>query len=157
MRGSHRGDRGRTHRHTAHGARPRRRAYDGARQPSWYGYATRRFTHPLYTDDLHEPGGFARGPGRERDRRAEEGYREFELARDTDPLWATPSHRRRREPRRPWTGDWNPDEWWHVIGPERRADYGRDYYEGYGRDYYRGYDRDYDRDYDTRPGRYGYR
>lgn len=40
-----------------------------------------------------------------------------------DPYFAAPSHRRAREPRRPWPGYWNPEEWWYAIGPEPLADY----------------------------------
>lgn len=43
--------------------------------------------------------------------------------RHYDTRFAAPSHRRAREPHRPWTGDWRPDAWWHAIGPEPRADY----------------------------------
>jgi hypothetical protein len=44
-------------------------------------------------------------------------------ASDTDTRWAAPSHRRRREHRGPWRRGWQPEEWWHAIGPEPRADY----------------------------------
>lgn len=42
---------------------------------------------------------------------------------DTDTRWAAPSHRRRRAYHGPWRRAWRPDEWWHAIGPEPRADY----------------------------------
>jgi len=48
-----------------------------------------------------------------------------------DPYFAAPSHRRAREPRRPWPVHWHPEAWWYAIGPEPLADY--DWAYGSGR------------------------
>lgn len=89
-----------------------------------YRHSSRRFTHPLYDYDYDRQHFYPRSyRDGHRLGSGAETYRSLRPQRDADTLWAAPANRRRREPRRPWTGDWNPDEWWHAIGPEPRADY----------------------------------
>lgn len=90
------------------------RDYDGGR----YDHEYRRA--PRHSASLGYEGDFDLHRHHDRPRDLDFGR---DIGRDTDARWATPSHRRRREPRGPWRRAWQPDEWWHAIGPEPRADY----------------------------------
>jgi hypothetical protein len=115
------------HAHEPHGYEPRgyhggdyRRAYDSD------VYRHNNYRHNNYRQNNYDRGGYGEGGFDEAgfDDVAHPPHRPHRpTPPDTDTRWAAPSHRRRREPRGPWSRAWRPDEWWHSIGPEPRADY----------------------------------
>lgn len=105
-RNTHDYDRGARYHREYDGGHPRARAYRYTGPE--YRHAARHSASLGYEGDFE----FNRHHDRPR-----------EIETTPDARWATPSHRRRREPRGPWRRAWQPDEWWHAIGPEPRADY----------------------------------